>query len=189
MIFVPEAIRHMRNRLDALSHSHIYALLYKDMVDSITVINELPNYVLSTKPLEIFYYANFKTEVLDMVKDCIINTWLNCFPNAMDSTFTDRRSLLCSEFATLMPHCRGPLIRSQSDEAYKRGINELFHYDRETIGIRGHDIWRHGVKQVVNFQDERMKKPTWRNRACLAAFATDISYGEFISPYTVKSWR
>jgi hypothetical protein len=194
ILSTPEQIKWMRQYLaNVFKRNNHESKLVVDMCAGITVVNELPEKVVSTKPLEIFYYANYKTEALEMVRDCIVFSWLHravTEPMALyHKSFEGRYSILCDEMHTLKDYCKSNMPQVQKDEIYLKGFNHIAPYDRDRSYLAGSIIWRNGVQQKVPFESIVGGLPTWRDRACIAAFATDISYGEFIPSGVVRNWR
>lgn len=186
-------ISNRRDYLESLSSvRNLTGMMCSDMLDALTVINEIPSQVVSHKPLEVFVYANCDTEQLPAVRDIIVLSWLdglaNTSPYNFSCTFAAPRNILRETIGSVYKEACTRLTAPEQDAITRLGVNPICHYDRTTLYIRGDSIWRRGVLQKVDIDDYIEKKPTWRRRLCLATFATDIKYIEFINPAIPGIW-
>lgn len=193
MINVPDQITHMRERMARVyKYNGLAGLLLEDMLKSIKVVNTLPLEISPTESLQIFYFANYKTEALEMVRDCIVATWLDAAmesqPHNLDKSFSSRQGLLTKALFSLHEYSLGLPNQVQKDDFIRAGANVISSYERTTMAIFGETIWRYG-QRMNPLQEIMLRRKAWRHCACAATFMTDIKYGEYISPNTVSSWR
>lgn len=194
IIAEPLEIRNIRTTLSRVAAAGgLSALMYRDMLAALTVANEIPEKVVSDKPLEIFVHANYRSEALEMVRDVIIFSWLLRLETSslchFDSANTAQRGIIRQELCTLEDYLIHWPTQVEQDRALDAGFMQVCPYSKDIQYCRGDAIWRHGQRQAVKHADVRAGKNTWRNRFCLATFATDIEYGQFIHNDHVQRWR
>ena len=152
-------------------------LFLRAMEQVFTVVNRITP-VVSTKPLEIFYYVPCTDDaMLDAIKDCICLTWLenNPHPRRYDAPMSGPRTCLSSDI-TRLPIKWGLFPNQiQRDQLQVLGINCITAYMRYRLCLDGSVIWRNGQQvQSISFP------PLWHDLATMATIAERISYADIL---------